>query len=89
MWPREKLAASVGLAFERPTLLVTYHAATADDRSPLEQFESLLEALDRHEETDVLITYPNNDPRGGGLVELIERWVKANVHRAVGIPSLG
>ncbi len=89
LWPREKLAASVGLAFERPTLLVTYHAATADDRSPLEQFESLLEALDRHEETDVLITYPNNDPRGGGLVELIERWVKANVHRAVGIPSLG
>lgn len=86
---RDELAASVGLDFERPTLLVTYHAATADDRSPVEQFQALLDALDRHGDVDVLITYPNNDPRGGGLVTLIEQWVKANSHRAVGIPSLG
>lgn len=86
---RDELAASVGLTFSKPTLLVTYHAATADDRSPVEQFGYLLEALDRHPDVDVLITYPNNDPRGEGLVELIEQWVRRNSHRAVGIPSLG
>lgn len=86
---RTELAESVGLTFLRPTLLVTYHAATADDRSPEEQFRSLLDALDRHQEVDVLITYPNNDPRGGGLVTLIEKWLESNRHRAVGIPSLG
>lgn len=86
---RDELAASVGLTFRRSTLLVTYHAATADDRSPVEQFGYLLDALDRHPDVDVLITYPNNDPRGEGLVSLIEQWVKRNSHRAVGIPSLG
>lgn len=86
---REDLAASVGLSFERPTILVTFHAATADEGSPEEQFAHLLRALDSIKECDVLLTYPNNDPRGRKLIGMLNEWVEANADRAVAIPSLG
>lgn len=90
---REELAASVGLRFNRPTLLVTFHAATADPGSPTEQFGELLAVLSGLTGVDVLITYPNNDPRSAGLIEMLERWVEARTadsgRRVVAIPSLG
>lgn len=86
---REELAASIGLPLTRPTLLVTFHAATADPGSPTEQFGELLSALDKIADADVILTYPNNDPRGGGLIAMIEDWVRRNSARARFFPSLG
>lgn len=90
---REELAASVGLDFTRPTLLVTFHAATADEGSPTEQFGELLDVLGVLTGVDILITYPNNDPRGAGLIEMLQEWVTTQQtrtdRRTVAIPSLG
>lgn len=90
---RDELSASVGLEFERPTLLVTFHAATADSGSPTEQFGELLAVLSDLEGVDILITYPNNDPRSAGLIEMLEVWAASQQsrtdRRVVAIPSLG
>ncbi|MCM1397068.1 MAG: UDP-N-acetylglucosamine 2-epimerase, partial [Candidatus Amulumruptor caecigallinarius] len=90
---RDELAASVGLDFERPTLLVTFHAATADSGSPTEQFGELLSVFSDLEGVDILITYPNNDPRSAGLIEMLEAWAASQQtrtdRRVVAIPSLG
>lgn len=102
---RSELAESVGLDFLRPTLLVTFHAATADPGSPTEQLGWLLDALGELHGVDILITYPNNDPRSEGMIEMIEAWTAEqqwrtthegelsghgdNDRRVVAIPSLG
>lgn len=86
---REELARSIGLSLERPTLLVTFHAATADPGSPTQQFQALLDALDRFPGTDVILTYPNNDPRGDSLTDMLLGWAEANPSRVRAFPSLG
>lgn len=86
---REELAASVGLPFRPDTLLVTYHPATLDSDDPAIRCRALLDALDRFPESDLIITYPNNDPRGRVIIDMIEAYGKANPERVRVIPSLG
>lgn len=72
------------------TILVTYHPATLDDNAdPLDRFNQLLAALDRFPDSNVLITYPNNDARGNQIIERIEQYADANPHRVKAVKSLG
>lgn len=86
---RETLEKSIGFKFDNPTLLITIHPATADD-SPVETAPTaLFEALDRLPETKAIVTYPNNDSRGGRIIEIIDRYAAKNPDRIKVIPSLG
>ncbi len=86
---RSELEDSLGFALHSPTLLVTYHPATNDSEDPLKRFGDLLTALDRFPECEILFTYPNNDPRGSGIVEMIEKYAATNKGRVNVVPSLG
>lgn len=86
---REQLEKSLGFALHTPTLLVTYHPATNDQADPRERFAALLAALDRHPDCHILFTYPNNDPRSRGLIDMIEDYAAANPQRVNVVPSLG
>jgi UDP-N-acetylglucosamine 2-epimerase (non-hydrolysing) len=88
----DELAESLdGFYFDRSrTLLVTYHPATLDDNAdPLDRFNQLLEALDRFPDSNVLITYPNNDARGNQIIERIEQYAAADPQRVKAVKSLG
>lgn len=84
-----ELEKSLGFAIQSPTLLVTYHPATNDTVDPLKRFSDLLAALDRFAECNVLFTYPNNDPQGMGIIDMIEKYAATNRSRVRVVPSLG
>lgn len=86
---REELESAIGLALPQGSLLVTYHPATLDDGDVAERCRALLKALDRFPESNVIITYPNNDPRGRVIIDLIEEYGRENSGRVRVIPSLG
>lgn len=83
------VCARVGLPVGENTLAVTFHPSTLDNTPAKEQFSNLLKALDEHHECNIVFTYPNNDPYGEGIIELIDNYVRTHTHRAVAHASLG
>ena len=86
---REELETSVGLLLTPGSLLVTYHPATLDDEDPARHCDALLAALNRFPESNIIITYPNNDSRGKVIIDRIEAYGRRNPGRVRVIPSLG
>lgn len=89
MLDRDELERSLGFSFEGKTLLVTYHPATNDKVAPAERFGALLEAMDRHSDCKVIITYPNNDPNSAEIIAMIERYSQRRGEEVLAVPSLG
>lgn len=87
---RAELLAPLGLDPAKPFAVVTYHPATLDaDAAPVERFDALLEALDRFPELNIILTYPNNDPRSAAIIDRIEAYAAAHPERVAAVPSLG
>lgn len=86
---RGELEKSIGIELPEGSLLVTYHPATLDDEDVATRCRSLLEALDEFPDSNVIITYPNNDSRGRVIIDLIEEYGRKHSERVVVIPSLG
>lgn len=89
MLDRDELERSLGFSFEGKTLLVTYHPATNDKVAPAERFGALLEAMDRHSDCKVIITYPNNDPNSADIIAMIECYAQRRGEEVLAVPSLG
>lgn len=87
--PRAELEASIGICFDRPTILLTYHPATLDPTPAGIRFAAVVEAIDRVEGLQVLVTYPNNDAGGRRIISLIERWQARRPDSVTVVPSLG
>ena len=87
---REELERSLGFGLDGRVLLVTYHPATNDTVEPAVRFGALLDALDRHPECRVIITYPNNDPNSADIIDMIKAYQKRRGDRVlVGNSSSG
>lgn len=86
---KAELEASVGISLPEGSMLVTYHPATLDDEDPAKHCGELLKALDRFEDSHIIITYPNNDSRGRAIIDCIERYGALHPDRVRVIPSLG
>lgn len=80
---------SLGIEGTPRLLLVTYHPVTMADDDPATAFGQLLAALDRFDTHHIIITYPNNDPRSHGIIDLIGRYAAARPGRVTAVPSLG
>ena len=61
---KSDLEASLGVTFLQQNLLVTYHPNTSDPTASKQELSELLDALDRYQDTLVLITMPNADSGG-------------------------
>ena len=86
---RAAIAERVGLALDRPLLLVTYHPATLGENDPLADLEELLAALDRFTDAAIVFTKSNADAGGRAINARLDSWVSANPDRAVLVASLG
>ena len=78
-----------GMKVDRRTVIVTFHAATLDPADPADRFAALLEALDRQEDVNVIMTYPNNDRQGRRLIAMIGEYAAARRGRVLAVPTLG
>ncbi|MDE5655554.1 MAG: UDP-N-acetylglucosamine 2-epimerase (hydrolyzing) [Muribaculaceae bacterium] len=86
---KAELEASLGISLDRPTLLATFHPATLDPADPAMRCRAMLEALDSFADRQLIITYPNNDPRSQGIISEIEAYAAANPLRVLTVRSLG
>lgn len=86
---RDELSRSLGICIGDNCVLVTLHPATLDSEPPRVRAEALACALDRFPELQVLWTYPNNDPGGREIIEVIDAYAAAHPRRVTVVPSLG
>lgn len=86
---RRELEQSIGIDLTRPTILLTYHPATLDTVPAGQRFSAVIEAIDRIDNLQVLVTYPNNDAGGEQIISLIEQWHSRRPDDIIVVPSLG
>lgn len=87
--PKDVLEKDLGIKISHETLLVTLHPATMSERPTADSCRELLEALDNFPNSTIVFTYPNNDPEGSVIIEMIEDYVRHHEGRAVSEASLG
>ncbi len=86
----EELESSLGFTPGKDTLLVTLHAATRSNLSPVSQLEALLRALEKRINSNrIIFTHPNNDVDPAPLIGLLQAFAEKHPNRAKVIPSLG
>lgn len=83
-----ELAESLSFPLCQPFLLATYHPETLG-ADGVEDFESLLHALDEFPQYQVLFTYPNADNGGRQIITMLEAYAGARPNRVKAVPSLG
>ena len=87
--PRGKLEKLLGVKFVPPTLLVTFHPVTLENRSSEAQFVEVLKAFDELAHLKLIFTKPNSDTYGRIISKLIDEFVLKNPDRAKAFVSLG
>jgi len=86
---REQLGDFVKLDLSKPTILVTYHPVTLDHHSARNQIESILNAINRCRDLQVIFTLPNADANGRVIIEKINTFVSNHPENARVFTSLG
>lgn len=87
--PRKELEKQLGLSFNKPTLLVTYHPVTLEKNTAAAHINSLLEALDKAGDVQIIFTLPNADANGRVIIEHINKYVQQHPQKAKAFTSLG
>lgn len=86
---REEVSEKLGLNAEKPYFFVTFHPVTLQEDGGVQAFQNLLSVLEKYNDYDVIISFPNADAMGQRLVDMIESFVTDNAERAHIFPSLG
>ena len=86
---KQDLEASLDFTFADSTIMVTYHPVTLGNRSPKDEIDDFLLALDAFPELKVLFTMPNSDQGGDVIRHAIEGYCRQNGDRCSCYSSLG
>lgn len=93
LMPLDKLEESIGFKLGDRFLLGTFHPATLECKSPIEQMDIWLDGLRKVLEADkdlnVLLTYPNSDTDPGALLLAMYDFERENKERVRIVESLG
>ncbi len=88
LFSKQELSERLGIEFNRPMLLVTYHPVTLYKQKSSADLEALLKALDYFTGCKIIFTIPNADTDGLKIAQKIRTYVNNNKN-AYFIPSLG
>lgn len=86
---REDFEKSIDRKLLKKNFLITFHPVTLENQSAAKQFQNLLDVLDKQKDTLLIFTQPNSDKDGRIIIEMIEKYVNNNKHKAVSFISLG
>lgn len=86
---KEELENVLEFQFKSPIIMITYHPVTLENASAKNQFEKILNVIDRHKEISVIFTKANADTDGRIINKMIDDYVKINRDRCRGYVSLG
>ncbi len=87
---KDDMEKSLGIKFKRKNLLITYHPETCGDSGRVqEDFQTILGALNKLENTLLIFTKANADVGGRIINSLIDDYVEKNGDSAIAFISLG
>lgn len=85
----EDFEASIDFKLAKKNLLVTFHPVTLEKATAKEQFDELLAAIDKLEDTNIIFTKANSDRDGRIINEMIDEYVSVNSNKSTAFSSLG
>jgi GDP/UDP-N,N'-diacetylbacillosamine 2-epimerase (hydrolysing) len=86
---KTELEQNLGFRFTEKTLMVTYHPVTLDSISTEQQFNTLLQVINKHKDISVIFTKSNADTNGRIINKMIDEFVQNNDDRCVEFTSMG
>ena len=86
---KDQLEKELNIRFKKYNYLVGFHPETLSKQSVKEQFEELLKAIDKQNDSFFIFTKANADTDGRIVNQMMERYVQENPDRAVLFTSLG
>lgn len=86
---KEELEENFGFKFNKYNYQVTFHPTTLDKESPEKQFQILLNAIEKQEDSFFIFTKSNADTGGRIINQMIDEFVKNNSEKAAAFTSLG
>lgn len=89
LMPKEEFEKSIGFKLKSKNLLVTFHPVTLENATCEAQFKALLKAIDKLEDTGIILTKPNADTDGRIIIDLIDHYVAKNKDKSIAFTSLG
>jgi GDP/UDP-N,N'-diacetylbacillosamine 2-epimerase (hydrolysing) len=86
---RNQLEQNINFKFGKNTALVTFHPVTLENSNFKEQFQELLNALDRFNDLKLIFTKSNSDTDGRIINFMIDEYVENNKNKAIAFTSMG
>jgi GDP/UDP-N,N'-diacetylbacillosamine 2-epimerase (hydrolysing) len=86
---KEKFEQSIDFKLNKKNILITFHPVTLESSTAKEQFQILLDVVDKLEDTNIIFTKANSDTDGRVINSMIDEYVVKNSHKSVGFTSLG
>ncbi len=86
---KEEFESSIGFKLNKKNIIVTFHPVTLENATASEQFQTLLDAIDDLEETNIIFTKANSDTDGRVINKMIDLYVNNNLNKSIGFTSLG
>tara|TARA_B110000459_G_C16617011_1_gene499487 strand:- start:607 stop:1767 length:1161 start_codon:yes stop_codon:yes gene_type:complete len=84
-----KLEKALNFKLGVKNFLVTFHPVTLEENTSSIQFENLLAAISKFDDTKIIFTLPNSDTNGRVIIKMIDDFVTENPLKALSFKSLG
>lgn len=86
---KKSIESFIGLTFETPVFMVTYHPVTMENFTAQKQMEDLLGALDHYQDCKIIFTKANSDVGGRIINQLIDNYATSHADRCAVFASMG
>jgi len=83
------LEKSICFKLGKKNLLVTFHPVTLETATSQDQFQNLLNALEKLQETNIIFTKANADTDGRVINKMIDTYVSKHMDTTIAFESLG
>ena len=86
---KEEFEESIKFKLNKKNILVTFHPVTLENNTAEEQFQELLNTIDKLEDTNIIFTKANSDTDGRVINSMIDEYVSKNKDKSIYFTSLG
>lgn len=86
---KKEFEKSLNFKLNKRNIIVTFHPVTLEKNTSKSQFQELLDAVDNLENTNIIFTKANSDNDGRVINNMIDQYVKKNIHKSIEFTSLG
>ena len=86
---KKELEAIINFKFNKKNIIITFHPVTLENATSKQQFQNLLDAVDKLNDTGIIFTKANSDTDGRIINSLIDEYVKNNSHKSIAFTSMG